>query len=170
MGRTVRRFREKADRAQWRPRPRRGGLSILEVVCALAIIAVFAAAGTPRFAKAITARRAESAARRLAADLEWLRTTALATSTSQSISFDAAANSYSLAGFSDPDLPGTAYTVNLASGTYKSTIASINLGGVTVLSFNGYGLPSIGGTIVVQSGQSTRTVTIDSTCGAITWQ
>lgn len=154
----------------WQRSVPRHGLSILEVICALAIIAVFAAAGTPRFAKAIAARRAESAARRLAADLEWLRTTACVTSTSQSASFNAAANSYNLAGFTDPDLPGTAYTVNLAGGTYKATIASINLSGATTLSFNGYGIPSVGGTIVVQSGQSTRTVLIDGTSGAISWQ
>lgn len=169
-GQLVRRLHIKANRLGQRPVFRRKGLSILEVICALTIIAVFAAAGTPKFAKAIAGRRAEAAARRVAADLEWLRSIAQVTSTSQSIVINAAANSYSLTGFTDPDLPATAYSVNLASSTYKSTIASINLGGVATLSFNGYGIPSVGGTIVVQSGQATRTVTIDGASGNITWQ
>lgn len=149
---------------------RRAGHTLLELACGLGIIAIFAAAGTPRFAKAVTARRAEAAARRLAADLEWLRSTARTTSTTQSMSFNTASNSYSLTGFTNPDSPGTAYSVNLADTTYKSTIASLNLGGATTLSFNGYGIPSVGGTIVVQSGKSTRTVTLDGVSGVITWQ
>ena len=147
---------------------RRAGGSILEMLCVLAIIAVFAAAGTPRFAQAITARRAEAAARRLAADLEWLRSTARTTSTTQSMSFSA--SSYNLTGFTNPDMPGTAYSVNLADTTYKAAIAALNFNGATTLSFNGYGIPSVGGTIVVQSGKSTRTVTIEATSGSITWQ
>jgi Tfp pilus assembly protein FimT len=138
------------------------------MMCVLAIIAVFAAAGTPRFAKAVSARRAEAAARRLAADLEWLRSTARTTSTTQTMSFSG--SSYSLTGFTNPDIPGVAYSVNLADTTYKSAIASLNLNGATTLSFNGYGIPSIGGTIVVQSGKNTRTVTIDATGGLIAWQ
>lgn len=146
----------------------RRGISLLETLCALAIIAVFAAAGTPRFAKAVTARRAEAAARRLSADLEWLRSTARTTSVTQSITFSG--NAYSLTGFVNPDTPGTAYTVNLAGTTYRATIAALNLGGPTAISFNGYGIPSVGGTIIVQSGASTRTVTIDATSGLISWQ
>jgi type II secretory pathway pseudopilin PulG len=149
---------------------RRPGNTLLELVCGLAIIAVFAAAGTPRFAKAVAARRAEAAARRLAADLEWLRSTARTTSTTQTMSFNTAANTYSLTGFVNPDFPAQGYTVNLASTTYKSSIASLNLGGATTLSFNGYGIPSAGGTIVVQSGKSTHTVTLDGVSGIVTWQ
>lgn len=147
---------------------RRTGNSIIEILCALAIIAVFAAAGTPRFAKAITARRVEAAARRLSADLEWLRSTARTTSTKQSVTFSG--SSYILTGFTNPDTPGIAYSVNLSDTTYKSAIASLNLNGATALSFTGYGIPSVGGTIVVQSGSSTRTVTIDGTSGSISWQ
>lgn len=138
------------------------------MLCVLAIIAVFAAAGTPRFAQAITARRAEAAARRLAADLEWLRSTARTTSTTQSMSFSA--SSYNLTGFTNPDMPGTTYSVNLADTTYKAAITALNFNGATTLSFNGYGIPSVGGTIVVQSGKTTRTVTIEATSGSITWQ
>ncbi|HET6881571.1 MAG TPA: GspH/FimT family pseudopilin [Pirellulales bacterium] len=151
-------------------RPCRTGDTIIELVCALAIIAALSAAGAPRFAKAITARRAEAAARRLSADLEWLRSTARLTSTSQSMTFNLAASTYNLTGFTNPDVPGAAYSVNLANTTYKTTIASLNFGGATTLSFNGYGIPSAGGTVVVQSGNSTRTVAVDGTTGVVTWQ
>ncbi|MGH7135706.1 MAG: type II secretion system protein [Pirellulales bacterium] len=149
-------------------RVQRCGNTILELLCALAIISIFAAAGTPRFARAIAARRAEAAARRLSADIEWLRSTARSTSSTQSIAFSG--SSYSLTGLTNPDFPGTPYSVNLADTSYKAAIASLNLGGATTLSFNGYGTPSAGGAIVVQSGSSTRTVTIEATSGIVSWQ
>lgn len=147
------------------------GYTVMELVCALGIIAVFAAAGTPKFAKAICARRADAAARRVAADMEWLRSTARTTSTSQSMTFNTSASSYSLASFTNPDAPGTAYAVALADGTYKSQLVSVNVGGSgSVLTFNGYGLPVAAATIVVKSGTTSRTIAVDATTGAITWQ
>lgn len=158
------------------PRPRlygadrRCGSTALELICAIAIIGIFAAAGMPRFASAIAARRADAAARRLTADIEWLRSTARISSTSQSMTFDMAGNTYALAGFTDPDFPGKAYSVALTAGSYKAKFVSVNLGGGSTLSFNGYGIPSAAATIVVQSGRSSRTVTIDGTTGSSTWQ
>lgn len=146
------------------------GNTMLELLCALGIIAAMAAAGTPKFARSIAARRADSAARRIAADIEWLRATARLTSTSQSMTFNTSTNTYSLTGFASPDVPGAAYSVNLATSTYKSSIASVNFGGSTTLSFNGYGVPTIGGTVSVKSGKTTRTVTVDAAAGVVTWQ
>jgi prepilin-type N-terminal cleavage/methylation domain-containing protein len=150
---------------------RPAGYTVIELVCALGIIAIFAAAGTPKFAAAIYARRADAAARRLAADIEWLRSTARTTSTSQSMTFNTSASSYSLTGFTNPDIPGTAYAVALADSTYKSQLTSVNIGGSgSVLTFNGYGLPAAAATIAVKSGKTSRTITVDGTTGAVTWQ
>ena len=152
-----------------RGRPRAAGNTMLELLCALGIIAAMAAAGTPKFARSIAARRADSAARRVAADIEWLRAAARLTSTSQSMTFNTSTNSYSLAGFTSPDVPGAAYSVNLASSTYKSTMTSVSFAGSTSLSFSGYGVPSSGGTVSLKSGKTTRTVTVDA-AGVVTWQ
>ena len=149
---------------------RQSGATALELICAIAIIGIFAAAGMPRFANAIAARRADAVARRVCADIEWLRSTARITSTSQSMTFDTVGNTYALAGITDPDFPGKAYSVALTASNYKARFASVNLGGGSSLSFNGYGIPAAGATIVVQSGRSSRTVTVDGTTGSTTWQ
>ena len=54
------------------------GVSLLEVVIVLAIVAIVAAAAAPSFRALIDARRLESAAMRLAADLRLVRSEAIA--------------------------------------------------------------------------------------------
>ncbi len=132
----------------------------------LLIIGIVAAAATPRFSAALSARRVEAAARRIAADLEAARTTARMTSQQQSITFDVANQRYTLAGMANMDQPGKTYTVSLSGGIYSSSFSSVSLGGDATLVFNGYGIPDSGGTIVVQSGGSTKKITIEATTGA----
>jgi hypothetical protein len=65
----------------------------------------------------------------------------------------------------DPDRPGAAYAVDLTASPYQVTLNSVNLGNDTTLVYNGYGVPDSAGTIVVQAGNFTKTVTIDSSTG-----
>jgi type IV fimbrial biogenesis protein FimT len=57
---------------------RQRGLSLLELAIVVAIMAVVAAAATPSFTGLIDARRLDSAATRLAADIQWARSEAIA--------------------------------------------------------------------------------------------
>ena len=57
---------------------RQRGLSLLEVAIVVAIVAIVAAAALPSFAELVTARRLEAAATRLAADLQFARSEAIA--------------------------------------------------------------------------------------------
>jgi len=54
------------------------GVSLLELVIVLAVVAIVAAAAAPSFTALIDARRLESAATRLAADLQLVRSEAMA--------------------------------------------------------------------------------------------
>src|SRR5438270_250139 len=54
------------------------GLSLLEVAIVVAIVAIVAAAATPSFTRLVDARRLDGAATRLAADIQWVRTEAIA--------------------------------------------------------------------------------------------
>ncbi|HEV3020912.1 MAG TPA: GspH/FimT family protein [Pirellulales bacterium] len=152
------------------------GYTLLELVTAVVIIGLIASAGAPRFAAAIGAQQASAAARRLAADLEWLRSTARITSQSQTVSFDTAGNTYTLLAFADPDHPGKPYKVVLPGGLCSAGFVSVNLGGpvgptgTTTLTFNGFGVPLSGGSVVLRAGKTTRTITIDATTGIATWQ
>ena len=54
------------------------GLSLLELAIVVAIIAIVAAAATPSFTGLVDARRLDGSATRLAADIQWVRTEAIA--------------------------------------------------------------------------------------------
>lgn len=148
----------------------RHGYSHVELIIAILVIGIVAAVSMPRFAASIQRQRAEAAARRVAADLEALRGLASTTSQQQSAVFDISTNSYTLAGLTNPDRPGQPYKVSLASQLYGSILVSANFGGDATILFNGYGVPDSSGTVMLKSGQTTKTITIEPNLGLITIQ
>ena len=156
-----------------RPSPRRGirgGFTVIELVIVVLIVSIMAAAAVPKYSDSLLRYRADVAARRIAADLATARARTRATSSSQTIAFTVppAGNRYQIAGMKDPNGFTTTYTVDLAVAPYRATLKSVNLGGDTSLVFNGYGIPDSAGTIVVQAGRFTKTITIDPNTGMTT--
>ena len=84
-------------------------------------------------------------------------------SSTQIISFSA--TSYQLVGYASIDGPASSYTVNLAGEPYGASIAAINLGGANQVTFDRFGKASVGGSIIVQVGQSRATVLLDAQTG-----
>jgi type II secretion system protein H len=146
---------------------RRDGFTAVELAIVVIILAIVAAAAVPKYADALNRFRVDAAARRIAADLATAQARARATSSSQTILFTLPpqGSQYQIAGMKDPDRPAATYTVNLADSPYQVTLSSASLGGDSTLIYNGYGIPDSGGTVVVGSGQYTKTVTIDATTG-----
>jgi prepilin-type N-terminal cleavage/methylation domain-containing protein len=146
---------------------RRDGFTAVELAIVVLMLAIVAAAAVPKYADALIRFRVDAAARRIAADLSTAQARARTTSSSQAILFTLPpqGSQYQIAGMNDPDRPAATYTVNLADAPYQVALSSANLGGDTTLIYNGYGIPDSGGTIVVCSGQYTKTVTIDATTG-----
>lgn len=146
---------------------RRHGFTAVELIIVVLIVAIMAAAAVPKYADALNRFRVDLAARRIAADLATVQARARATSSSQTILFTLPpqGSRYQIAGMKDPDRPAATYTVNLADYPYLVTLNSANLGGDTTLVYNGYGMPDSAGTIVVQAGQYTKTVTVDPNTG-----
>ncbi len=161
----------------------RRGFSLLEVVLVTAIIAVMAAIAVPRFGRASGRYRIDLAARRIAADLAYLQSTARRGSCLKRAVFDSSANQYMLASIADMDRPSQDYTVNLSDSKYGTDLVSAtfqNSSGyvsTTALSFDMWGRPQCGnppgnpmaplasGSIVVQVGAETRTITVDPVTG-----
>ena len=79
--------------------------------------------------------------------------------------FDSASEAYTLPGVQDLDHAALDYTVRLQDPPYEALMVSADFGGDEVLVFDGYGLPDSGGTVVVQSGQYQKTVSVDPTTG-----
>ena len=60
------------------------------------------------------------------------------------------------------------YSVDLSQSPYDLDTVTLNLGGPTAISFDGYGTASVGGTIVLAAGDETRTVTLLNSNGDVT--
>jgi prepilin-type N-terminal cleavage/methylation domain-containing protein len=143
------------------------GFTLLDLMMAMAVIAIVAAIATPRYANAVTRYRAEAAARRVAADLALARQTAKSTSSSTTVQFDAADDSYLIPNVRELDTVGTMYRVQLQDPPYQAQIVSVDLGGDWQIIFDGFGIPDSGGFVIVQAGDYQYTVVVDPETGAV---
>jgi prepilin-type N-terminal cleavage/methylation domain-containing protein len=158
----------------WRSRLFNGALrsqhrcafTIIEVVIVVLIMGILAAVATPKFFDSLLFHRVESAARRVKSDLELARTQARLTSASQSITF---VNSvYTLSNTTSLDKPGTIYSVDLKKQPYSLDSATPNFSNAATVSFDGYGTPSSGGTVVLVAKAHSCTITLNGTTGDVT--
>jgi type II secretion system protein H len=162
------RIKREARPCGGRLRGRRRAFSLLELVLVLVIMGIAAAIAVPRHAAALARYRAETCARRIAADLEQARDVARQTSGDQTILFNPAAECYTLTGRDDPDRPGQPYTVALAGDPYHADLVGATFGAGAAVTFNGFGLPQDGGTVTVESGGYAWTVMVDGESGEVT--
>ncbi|MBN1489571.1 MAG: prepilin-type N-terminal cleavage/methylation domain-containing protein [Phycisphaerae bacterium] len=151
-----------------RSRERCPGYTLVEVVLVLAILGLCAGIAVPRFANSIALHRAEAAGERLVVDLTLARQQARQSSASRTITFDSVAHSYSIAGVAGLDNQQATYSVVLTREPYNARIASVDLGGNNTITFDGYGAPDCGGSIVVSVGRFQVTVTVDAATGKAT--
>lgn len=143
----------------------------------LAVIGLMAAIAVPHYGRSLTRYQADVAARRVAADLALARAAARTNSASQTIDFSSPANGYSLPGMADPNRPAAGnggYVVDLTQAPYRTTIVSVSFGSGAAASkqvaFDRFGTPSAGGSVVLQSGDFKKTVSLDATAGTVTIQ
>jgi prepilin-type N-terminal cleavage/methylation domain-containing protein len=156
-----------AGRTRRRLRFRRG-FTLIELVIIIVLIGIMGAIAMPKYASAMNRYRADAAARRIATDLGYTRSLAIATSTTTSIQFNCNTSTYQIAGATDPDHGGI-FSVTLSGDPYLSTISSAAaVSSIVTVSFNGYGIPTSTPSIVVTSSDATRTVTVSADVGTAT--
>ena len=136
--------------------------SLLELVLVMAILAVVSAIAMPRMAQASARYRVETAARRVAADLNLARTKALSASTSQSVVFTLSPAGYRLVGLADIDHPAQEYQVSLSAQPYTCELLQAGFAGSTSVLFDGYGRPNSGGTIELRCGGWNKILTLEA--------
>jgi prepilin-type N-terminal cleavage/methylation domain-containing protein len=143
------------------------GFSLPELVTVILLIGISAAIVMPRYSAALCNYRVSAAARRLVADLAYAQSVAKSSSSTCTITFNPNANSYQLSGTAVYGASNATSSVSLQADPFQATFASISLANASpTLTFNGYGIPSTGGTIVIQSGTAQKTLTIDPDTGA----
>lgn len=140
--------------------------TLVELLCALTVVVVLAAIAMPRYTASLAHFRLDSAAKRIQADMTWARESAKSASAPRSITFDPGNNRYTLDGVTDPDNPLAPYLVRLGAAPYHVELVSADFGGELRLSYNGFGVPGSGGSVVVRVGRFVRIVTLDGVTAA----
>lgn len=143
----------------------RHGFTLIDVTVAVLITGILASVAAPAFTGFLQHARAEAAAKRIRADLDLARRTAISQSQAQVVQFSVGSGLYVIPGIAHLDHPGQTYSVNVNMTPYSSTIKSAILGSDTGIKFNRFGVPDSGGQITVTSGMATQTVTIDPDTG-----
>ena len=143
----------------------------------LAIMGVLAAIATPRISGSMSRARAQSAAKRVAADIEFARSTAIASSASRRVVFSPTRAAYVIPGATSPLNPGSAlYSVRLSQPPYQATMAAVSFGDDSARSyatafdadpigeivFDGFGTPDTAGWITLKCGDHYFKVTMDT--------
>jgi Tfp pilus assembly protein FimT len=130
------------------------------------IMGILTAVAAPTFFDSLVFHRVESAARRVKADLELARTQARLTSASQSVTFTNSA--YTLSNVKSLDKPGAVYSVDLKKQPYSLDSAAADFSSAATVSFDGYGTPTSGGTVVLVAKSHQCIVTLNGTTGDVT--
>ena len=155
-----------AARGPGKPGHLAAGISLIEMVLVLAILALLSAIAAPRYASSIARYRAEMAARRVAADLALAQARAGEAGRPQSLVF--VARSYQMPGvpYFDRKAYGD-YTVDLATDPYNVTRVAAEFGGDAQVSFDLYGAPDTGGSVVIEVGDARRVVILHPESGRV---
>jgi prepilin-type N-terminal cleavage/methylation domain-containing protein len=136
--------------------------SLIELLLVLAIIAIMAAVATPRYSQALSRYRSAAAARRIVDDLALARVKAYTSSESKTVRFDAANNQLIIEGIRALDTADATYVVNLSDPPYHATLVSVDFAGQPNVTFDGYGMPNAGGTVVVESAGFKTSIVLDA--------
>lgn len=153
-------------------RNRRNAFTLLDLTITILILGIVAAIALPKFAQSLDQIRVDSAARFIAADLNYARHRAQISSQNVPVNFTTSPAGYSLPTTPHLNRSGASYAVNLADAGYNVTL-SLSLQGNSSVTYNPFGLPLAGtplsamssGTITVTSGTKAKTVTISPQTG-----
>ncbi len=136
----------------------------------MVILATLGAIAVPRYATALDRYHADATARRLVADLELARATARNTSASVTVTFDPGLNTYVMTGVDSLDHPGNTATLVLSDAPYRSELVSTGLGGDDEIVFDGFGVPDLGGAVLIRCGAEIRVIGVDDQTGVASVQ
>ncbi len=146
------------------------GFSLIELVIAMVIMGIIASIAAPRFSGALARYRLDSAARRIAGDLNMARDAARTSSQSRKVAFKVATAFYQIDGVRSMRDGTMTYTVDLTDEPYGATLDSVDFGGDQDLFYNGFGAPDSSGKVVVRVGAATKTIMVDGSSGKATVQ
>ena len=140
--------------------------SLLELALVLLIVGTISAIALPRFTRSVDRYRAELGAKRVVADLDLARTRARHTSQAITVNFDLTNDQIQIPLLQDLDHAAQPYVTDLARSPYHAELVSADFNSMPTVTFNAYGRPSFGGTVIVEAGGWQRAIVLDGQSGA----
>lgn len=147
----------------------RAGISLVELAVTLLVIGIAAGVAVPKISTAVMSTRLDTGVAQMRADIKAARQHAISSGTTQQIQVLTGTNEYKLINMPDINHPGTTgYVVDFDELQGSLTITNVNYEGTDNVTFDIYGKPNRGGSVTLQSGSFTKTITIDATTGKTT--
>ena len=158
---------------QGRLRRARGGFTIIEILIVVVILGIAALTAIPMISSAGSIQ-VRSVANMIAADLEYAKSLAITKGQRYSVVFNTSSDSYRIEDESDktilhPVKKGFYYVIDLEDeGLGKADITGAAFAGTSQVEFDYLGSPDNGGTVTVQGGGTTMTISVEAVTGYIT--
>ena len=152
------------------------GFTIVEIVIVVVIIAIAALVAVPMMSSAASLQ-IRSAANMIAADLEYARSMAISRGQNFSVEFDKDTERYRIkdqAGnvISHPVKKGFNYEIDFLNDSRlnRVDIMNVDFNMTSSVQFECLGSPDNGGTVIIQAGGATKTITVEPVTGFISIQ
>ncbi len=134
--------------------------SLFELVLVIVIMALMAGIAIPMFAGANARYRLDAAALRLQADADHVAERARASGAAHEIEFDKTGGAYTIYSGAGEGRVALS-TVRLAGEPYRAAIDSVSItGGGAIMTFDGFGRPYAGVSVVLGVGEGKRTLVL----------
>ena len=152
------------------------GFTIVEVVIVVVIIAIAALVAVPMMSSAASLQ-IRSAANMIAADMEYARSMAISRGQNFSVEFDKNTERYWIEDqdgnvISHPVKKGFNYEIDFQNDSRLNQvdITSVDFNTASSVQFECLGSPDNGGTVIIQAGGATKTITVEPVTGFISIQ
>ena len=164
----------------------RSAVTMIELMIVLLILAIAAAAATPRLSGAIHSYRLQSATKRVLLDLELARSHARTSGRDITVRFDSEHDRYTISDIRSLDQPDQSYAVDLGATPYlcrivharfRDSLEEFDEGSIdgvqtneisegdSEVVFDRFELPNRGGTIILKCGTLTAAILVDANSG-----
>lgn len=149
------------------------GFTIIEILIVVVILAIAAMTAIPMMSSAGSVQ-VRSVSNMIAADLEYAKSLAITKGQDFTVVFDTGGDSYRIedqsgSTIAHPVKKGFDYVIDLQDeGLDKADIAGADFAGTSEVTFDYLGSPDNGGTVSVQGGGRTVTISVEAVTGYIT--
>lgn len=154
----------------------RNGFTVVELLIVVVILSIVALTAVPMMSSA-AGIQIRSAANMIAADIEYARSMAISRGQDYSVEFSKDTDSYRILDQSDaviqhPVKKGFPYVVNFQSESRlnRVDITNANFDGTQKVTFDCLGSPDNGGTVNLQAGAVSATITVEPVTGFVSIQ